>query len=137
MRYWLHGILTLLATLIAIVGFFFSLFFLPDKSLPPVPDWVMETAFVIGALTALFGPTLLMTLVPVRCPKCGGRARLRCYSWLFSFRGSGFSMGPRYAYGCDSCPWSTYYWSPYAEQWRHQRASRGDHRRAANKTERL
>jgi hypothetical protein len=119
MRYWLHGILALSATIIAVVGYFFSLFFLSSLPLPPAPDWVNETAFVVGALAALFAPSLLMTLVPVRCPKCGGRARYRCYS-LFGARR--FGIAPCFAYGCDSCPWCTYYWSPYREELRRQRA---------------
>ena len=129
MRYWVHGILTILATIIAIVAYFFFMLFLVSA---PLPGWVIQTTVVVGALAALFGPSLLMTLVPVRCPNCGGKARYRYYSWVSSFGGGrGFRMGPKFGYGCDSCGWSTYYWSKYQENWRRQRASQCSRERTA------
>src|SRR2546423_14800238 len=109
MRYWLLGFLTLLAALTAIVGFFFLFIFLCNASPPSVPGWLMNTAFVVGALTALFTPTLLMTRVPVRCPNCGGPARFRYLSWLTSAGPDGFKTAPKFGYTCYRCGWAPYY----------------------------
>jgi hypothetical protein len=124
MRYWLHAIITILATVLAIAGSCVGLIVFADTIFAPHPamQWLINAALVTWPLAALFGPTLLMTRVPVHCPKCGGKARFRYYAWNFSFKGNGFKCGPTFAYGCQSCSWCTYYWSSYQEALRRSRA---------------
>jgi len=109
MRYWLHATITILLSVVTLVGSLalsvIVFIFLPVDA----PPLLGRIVVIVGPAIGLFLPTVIMTRIPCVCPKCGAKAKYGFAAW-----GNWFM--PTFAWSCGNCDWSTYRWSAYQQR---------------------
>lgn len=108
MRAGLHATITIVFTVLATIASLVGAVVVTTLFLSH--GWLIPGAIVAPLIlvVGLFLPSVFMTRVPCKCPKCGSRAK-------YGFAAFGTGISPKFAWSCTACSWSTYRWSEYQQ----------------------